>query len=313
MVTTRTILGLLLACLCSTQFPTNGSVFANEETSESEMTLDRLPKTVRKAVELAAKDAEIEKIELEVEDGQANYEITIEVEGGTVELCFNADGKLIGIEVLKAEEDDEDEGEDGDDDDEDEGEDEEDEDSDEMAAEHEEDESSGDEESSEPIEIKDLPASVRKAIKKASGEAKEFECQKITKGDVSVFEAAWFDGDIKMEVTVSGSGDVLSNEKSLTVDQLPKALRRMATEFAGKDDLKLEAKSLLLYELEVVRDGQIVELYVDATGRTVKVSSGSQDIGDNDADEDDDDEDDDDEDDDDEDEDEDEDDDDDDA
>ena len=82
------------------------------------------------------------------------------------------------------------------------------------------------------------------------------------------------DGDVKREITVSKAGDVLSQETSLELDQLPEALRTMATKFAGIDELKLEAKTVFLYEIEVLRDGKEIEILVDATGREIKVIVG---------------------------------------
>ena len=107
-----------------------------------------------------------------------------------------------------------------------------------------------------------------------AGDVKEIECEAITEAEVTVFEGAWLVGDVKMEITVSKAGDVLSQEKSLKLDQLPESLRTMATKFAGKDELKLEAKTVLLYELEVVRNGKTIEILVDATGREIKVIVG---------------------------------------
>lgn len=58
---------------------------------------------------------------------------------------------------------------------------------------------------------------------------------------------------------------------------LSEALRPFAKKFAGKDELKLERKTVVLYELEVVRDGKTIEILVDATGRQVKVVLGNED------------------------------------
>ena len=253
---------LLMGSLCLAVFSTSNlaSASGNEakESDETEITLMQLPEAVRKALKLATKNAEIEKIVLEVEDGEVTYEVEVEVEGGTVELCFNADGQLVGIEVLESEEDEDSE-----------------EKSEEMTSKEKDgEESEGDKSTSEKIELKDIPKSARKAIQKAAGDAKEIECAAITEAEVTVFEGAWMVGDVKMEITVSKAGDVLSQEKSLKIDQLPEALRTMATKFAGKDELKLEAKTVLLYELEVVRDGKTIEILVDATGREIKVSVG---------------------------------------
>ena len=248
-------LWLLLGGLCFAVISAGNLASAVDKKSkgsdDTEITLKQLPKAVRKAIKLATKNAEIEKIVLEVEAGQVQYEVVVEVEGGTVELCFNADGQLVGIEILKSEEQ---------------------EDSEKMNSEEEEGgESDGKEETSEKIELKDVPKSARKAIQKAAGDAKEIECEAITIADVTVFEGAWMVGDVKMEITVSKAGDVLSQENSLKLDQLPEALRPVATKFAGKEELKLERKTVVLYELEVNRDGKTIEVFVDATGREIKV------------------------------------------
>jgi len=255
MLFTKMRFWLLMGSLCLAVFSTSDLASArnmnSDESEETEYTLKKLPKAVRKAVKLATKNAEIEKIVLEVEDGKVTYEVEVEVEGGTVELCFNADGQLVGIEVIESEED---------------------EDSDEMDSEEEDgEESEGDDATSVKIELRDLPESARNAIQNAASNVQEIECEAITEAEVTVFEGAWMVDDVKMEITVSKAGDVLSQEKSLKLDQLPKALRSVATKFAGNEELKLEGKTVQLYELEVIRDGKTIEMLVDATGREIKV------------------------------------------
>ena len=60
----------------------------------------------------------------------------------------------------------------------------------------------------------------------------------------------------------------------------------MATKIAGKVELKLERKTVVLYELEVIRDGKTIEILVDAAGREVKMIVGGDDEGDEDDEED---------------------------
>jgi len=272
MVFAKMRLWLLMGGLCFAVISKGNLATAGEkesqESDETEITLKQLPKAVRKAIKLATKNAEIEKIVLEVEDGEVQYEVEVEVKGGTVEMCFNSDGQLVGIEVLESEEQ---------------------EDSEEMNSDDEEDgESEGKEETSEKIELKDVPESARNAIQKVASDVKEIECEAITAAEVTVFEGAWMVGDVKMEITVSKAGDVLSQENSLKLNQLPDALRPMAIKFAGKDELKLEHKTVVLYELEVIRDGKTIEILVDATGREIEVIMVGEDE-DEDEDEDDDD------------------------
>lgn len=248
---------------------------------EETMKLADLPAKLREAVKLATAGGDIEKIELSNEVGKKVYEIEAEVEGGTVELVFNGSGQLIGIEVAKTERDEE-----ADDDDEGEGEhakaksdkpskakksDSED---DEGDDEDERDEEHGSE-VVKKLTIADVPSAARAAITKRAGDAKLVGVESMTEAGHTVYEAAWMKGEAKIEVIVSAAGNVIAEETSLTLDQLPKELHDTAKKFAGKAELKLERKTVVLYELEKVTSGKSVEMYVDATGREVKVSVGS--------------------------------------
>ncbi len=255
------------------------------ESSEEVITLEQLPKQVREAVKLATTGGDIEKVEKETSGGKTVYEVEAEVEGGTVELTFNGNGQLIGIEVAEADDEGDDEeagneedehraeaGKKGaqkspakDDDDEDEGEDE-DEDEDHAGA-----------EVSKDISIDKVPQAAREAIGKRAGDAKLVGVEAITEAGATVYEAAWMKGQIKREITVSANGDVISEESSLSLAELPKALQAMAKQFAIGGELKLERKSVVLYELEVVKQGKTDEIYVDAAGREVSIELGDDD------------------------------------
>lgn len=253
---------------------------ARADEKEETMKLADLPAQVREAVKLATAGGDIEKIELSTEDGKKVYEIEVEVEGGTVELVFNGSGQLIGIEVAETERDEE-----ADDDDDEvehakaksdkpskakksDSEDDEGDDEDERDEEH-------GSEVVKKLTIADVPSAARAAITKRAGDAKLVGVESMTEAGHTVYEAAWMKGDAKIEVIVSAAGNVIAEETSLTLDQLPKELHATAKKFAGKAELKLERKTVVLYELEKVTSGKSVEMYVDATGREVKVSVGS--------------------------------------
>lgn len=259
---------LLLGGVCIAAFSISKLSSADDkkskESGEIEVKLKQVPKAVRKAIKRATKNAEIQKIVLEIEEGEVQFEVVVEVKGGTVELCFNSDGQLVGIEVLESEEEEEE--------------------ADEMKSKNEEGDGEAEEGSqkSEKIELEDIPEAAKKAIQKAAGDAKKIDCEAITEAGVTVFEGAWMVGDVKTEITVSKAGDILSQESSLKMEQLVEALRPMAKKFAGKEELKLERKTVVLYELEVVRDGKTIEILVDATGREAKVVFGKGDDDDDD-------------------------------
>lgn len=264
---------------------------ARADENEKKIKLADLPPKVSEAVKLATAGGDIEKVKLTTENGKKVYEIEAEVEGGTVELVFNGDGQLIGIEVADAEGDQDNDGDEeaaGDNDEgehakaqsgkptkvkqsdkeDEEGEEDEEGDEDQDAEEH-------DSEVTKKITIDDVPSAARSAISKRAGDAKLVGIESVTEAGQTVYEAAWMRGDAKIEVLVSAAGNLIAEESSLTLDQLPKELRAIAKKFAGKAELKLERKTVVLYELEKVSGGKEVEIFVDAAGREVKVSVGS--------------------------------------
>jgi len=254
-------------------------------TKEETIKLADLPKSVLEAINLATDSDDIRKVEMSTEDGRNVYEIEAKVEGGIVELVFNDKGRLIGIEIIgeehrKQEESEnaksgesaksknaDKEDEDGEDDEDDDGED-----STEVV---------------KKLSIDDVPAAARKAIEASSGVAKLVSVESITEAGQTVYEAAWMKGDAKIEVIVTAAGNVIAEETSLSMEQLPKELQASAKKFAGKAELKLERKTIVLYEFEKVSRGKAVELYMDATGREIKVSVGRDEDDDEDDDDDD--------------------------
>ncbi len=252
------------------------------ETKEETIKLADLPKRVLEAVNLATDSDNIRKVELSTEDGRNVYEIEAKVEGGIVELVFNDKGRLIGIEIIgeeqgkkeesenaksgesvkskKADKEDDDDDDDNDDNDDDE--------------DDEDDEDGHSSEVVKKLSIDDVPAAARKVIETSSGVAKLIGVESITEAGQTVYEAAWMKGDAKIEVIVTAAGSVIAEETSLSMEQLPKELQASAKKFAGKAELKLERKTIVLYEFEKVSHGKAVELYVDATGREITVSVG---------------------------------------
>lgn len=229
------------------------AIASDSKDEEQKISFDQLPEQVQKAVKLATKGGKIEKVERETENGKTLYEIAVEVKGGEIEMLYNDQGILVGIEVEEADEDEEHEKSAKHDDDDDE------------------DEKDDKEEVVAKVKFEDIPSAARDAIKaKAEGTAIT-EVEAITEDDVTVYEAAWMDKDVKQEVTVTKSGEVLSFEASLNADQLPKGLQDLAKKFGSGHKLKAERKTIVVYELEFEDDGKEVELYADAAGRVVEI------------------------------------------
>jgi YD repeat-containing protein len=246
---------------------------------EESIAVEQLPAKVRQALQLAIQAGEIEKIEKETENGKTVFEIEVEIEGGTVELTYDSEGQLVGIEVAEGdgeeaaskeagehevENDDAAHGEKKADDEEDDDED------------HE-DHNRESKEVAVDTTLDQLSPEARKAIKRRAGQAELVGVEAITQCGSTVYEAAWMNGDVKHEITVTDAGDVISQEESIGIKRLPEVLHKLANKFAGDSKLKLERKMLVIYELEIEIDGQEKELCVDASGRQVNVELGDDD------------------------------------
>lgn len=65
---------------------------------EEKISIEKLPSAVRKAVKKRFPEAEIRGAAKEVEDGKTTYEVELELDGRSVDVALNADGKILEIE-----------------------------------------------------------------------------------------------------------------------------------------------------------------------------------------------------------------------
>ncbi len=65
---------------------------------EEKIPVEKLPAAVTKAVKKKFPKARIQAASREVEDGATTYEVELKVEGRSVDLALNADGKILEIE-----------------------------------------------------------------------------------------------------------------------------------------------------------------------------------------------------------------------
>ncbi len=257
-----------------------------ESDSDAVVTLKQVPQTAREAIKLATKEGKVSKIVKENENGTTLFEATVAVEGGVVDLSFNEQGQLVDVEVVEGpngKASDQAKGKEADEADEAGEAKEADEaneanESDEANEANEADEADEGKEANESgevskrISIEKLSEAAHRAIKKQSDGAELVGVEAVTEGGITVFEAAWKRDKVTHEVTVSVDGEVLSNEKSLMLEQLPPSVRKTAKRFAGSSEPKLEQKTVVLYEVEIEKNGHDVEILVDPAGREIHMS-----------------------------------------
>ena len=77
---------------------------AEEEDDEIDVPVDELPDNIKEAVESAVLGGKITEAELEMEDGQQIYEVTVEKDGKEFKVEVSKDGKVLEVELEEEEE-----------------------------------------------------------------------------------------------------------------------------------------------------------------------------------------------------------------
>ena len=75
-----------------------------DEDDEIDVPVDELPDNIKQAVEAAVPGGDITEAELEMEDGQQVYEVTVEKDGQEFEVEVSKDGEVLEIELEEEEE-----------------------------------------------------------------------------------------------------------------------------------------------------------------------------------------------------------------
>ncbi len=75
-----------------------------DEDDEIDVPVDELPDNIKQAVEAAVPGGDITEAELEMEDGQQVYEVTVEKDGQEFEVEVSKDGEVLEVELEEEEE-----------------------------------------------------------------------------------------------------------------------------------------------------------------------------------------------------------------
>ena len=114
-----------------------------------------------------------------------------------------------------------------------------------------------------------LPKAVAEAVKAKFPKAEVTGATKEKDGDKTTFEVSVMDGKTKIDVNVSEAGAITGYEKSVALDDLPKAVAAAA----AKEHPKGKAKNA--EAVYTVKDGKdtlaFYEVFVEVDGKTVEV------------------------------------------
>lgn len=217
---------------------------ANQQPDDDEVVqLSNLPLAVRQTIREHAKGGEIEQIERSDDDGKFVYEVEVEGAQGDFEFMVGTDGAYLGKDHEEAD-DDHDEGrwnQDGDEDD--------------------------DEEHAEVIKLNNAPNAVRNAFSRLAGGAAATKVERIIDEEVTKYEIEFAADGGTASLTLAATGDLLERESPVAADALPEAVRReIQKDFPGATFKAAESVELHYFEIEVVVDGQTMEVSAFATG-----------------------------------------------
>lgn len=107
-----------------------------------------------------------------------------------------------------------------------------------------------------------------KTIRDLAGRAGDIKFGKEKMHGVWVFTGEWQADGVSHEAVVTADGIVIETEESVSLDNVPAAVRAaIAKQFGSDVKVSVEKKTFVLYEAEAEIDGREKELLIFPTGR----------------------------------------------
>lgn len=129
----------------------------------------------------------------------------------------------------------------------------------------------------ETIKLKDAPAAVQEAIKKAADGAKVKQVEKVTDGDKVIFEAIIVKGGKNIEVEFTPDGKIILMEEEVKLADCPAPVQATIKEQVGKGKINLLEKvikdGVTYYEAEITKDGKDFEVFIALDGKVMETKA----------------------------------------
>jgi uncharacterized membrane protein YkoI len=208
---------------------------------EREVTLDQVPRPVKRTILKQAGKNKIREIEEVTKGGRTIYEAEWVAEGKEIDIQVAANGKLLGKEVEKAEGKEEEEAEKG----------------------------KGAKETERQVTAAELPKAALAALKKLAAGAKITEFAEEVEHGHTFYEGSFkAPSGAKMDVLVTPTGDLVEIEQQVAAEEVPATVLAAARKAAGKKaPLAFEKKTMLLYEVKFSKGDRRHELLLTPDGR----------------------------------------------
>ena len=128
---------------------------------------------------------------------------------------------------------------------------------------------------SQVVTLDKLPAAARDALAKLAGDAKIGEITMEDEDGVRVYESSWKVNGVEHEAEVTEHGDTVATEQTIDLESAPKAVQKAAKiAFPKGTKVKVERKTIVLYEVAAEIDGKEKEILVAPTRQTVEIEHG---------------------------------------
>jgi len=256
----KTIASLLVVSMIGVTAAFSATARDREESAEKRVSFEQLPRAVKTAIHKATKRAKIGEIEKQSEDGKTVYEVEASRSGVAFELTFDEHGTLINFEI----DDQEDAHADGDE-------------------EEDEEKEESDADKEQITSLDKIPTAARQALVKLAGKAKIEEVESESENGVKLYEAAWRVKGVEHEALVTAVGDLVETEETIAAGSAPKSVQRAAAKIFSKGtSVKIERKTVVLYEIEAEHQGREKEVLLDATGQRTEIDHEDHDSDDDD-------------------------------
>jgi hypothetical protein len=223
--------------------------------TERKVTIDELPKPVRRTLLQQAGKNKVKEIEEVTEGGRTIYEAEWVAEGREVEIAVAANGNLLGKEMEEADEEKVQEAEKRE----------------EEEGEEEEEAEAGrrGKETERQVTGAEVPKAALAALKKLAAGAQITEFAEEVEYGHTFYEGSWkAPSGANMDVLVTPTGDLVEIEERIAAEEVPAAVLAAARKAAGKNTpLAFEKKTMLLYEVKFAKKDRRHELLLTPDGR----------------------------------------------
>jgi len=113
----------------------------------------------------------------------------------------------------------------------------------------------------------EVPKTALEALKKLAGSAAITEYAEEIEHGHKFYEGSWKGATGKIDALVTESGALVEIEETVPADTVPTVVREATVKHAGKESVRFEKKTMVLYEMHFKQAGKAHEMVMTPDGR----------------------------------------------